>query len=242
MASKKPRKAVPHNEPTPEKRSSAEVLEAARQMLGNAQLGLKDIDSDDPSRRMPGLNNVAVFGRAVTIALQRLRHIVNGFDDWYKTQVPVRDPLLDYFNKVRNEILKESKLPTLSTAVELSFTGNPMELLQGPPPVGATGIFIGEGATGGSGWFVQLPDGTQEKYYAALSPKFNGSVTTHLPGAPHEFLGESFNDTTASGVAGRYIAWLERVIADAERTFTPEGSDPVASHHALGPQTGQTPG
>jgi hypothetical protein len=54
MASKKPRKTVPHNEPTPEKRSPSEVLQAAREMLGNAQLGLKDIDSDDPSRRIPG--------------------------------------------------------------------------------------------------------------------------------------------------------------------------------------------
>jgi hypothetical protein len=49
-----------------------------------------------------------------------MRHIVNGFNDWYKAQVPAGDPLLDYFNKVRNEILKESKLPKLSTAVELS--------------------------------------------------------------------------------------------------------------------------
>jgi hypothetical protein len=219
MASKKPRKAALHNEPVPEKRSPAEVLQAARLMLGNVQLGLKDIESDDPARRIPGLNNVAVFGRAVTITLQRLRNIVDGFDDWYKARVPENDPLLKFFNRVRNEILKESKVPQPSTIAEISFSGNPMQLLQGPPPEGATGLFIGEGGTGGSGWFVQLPDGTQEKYYAALSPTFNGSVTTHLPDAPREFLGKTFSDTTVSGVAGRYVTWLEKLIADAEHKF-----------------------
>jgi hypothetical protein len=93
-------------------------------------------------------------------------------------------------------------------------------MFQGAPPEGTTGWFIGEGGTGGSGWFVALPDGTQAKYYAALSPEVCVSVTTHLPDAPSEFLGETFDDTTVSGVAGRYVAWLEQVVTDAERRFS----------------------
>jgi hypothetical protein len=218
MASKKPRKTAPHNEPTADERSAGELLEATRQMLGNAQLGLRDIQSSDPARRIPGLHNVAVYGRAVTIALQRLRSVVDGFDDWYKTQIPDKDPLLIYFNNVRNEILKEAKSPRQATVMHVeSFSGRPIEMLHGPRPEGATGFFIGEGGTGGSGWHVTLPDGTQTKYYSALSSKFSGSVATHLPDAPSEFLGESFDDSTVISVAGRYVTWLEELIADAER-------------------------
>jgi hypothetical protein len=223
MASKKPPKAVPHNEPTPERRTAQEVLQAARQMLDNARRGLEDINSDDPRKRIPGLHNVAVYGRAVTIALQRLRHIVDGFDDWYKVQIPEKDPLLAYFNNARNAILKEAASPPVATVMKvdsLVIDGPiPTNVLEGPPPAGATGMFIGEGGTGGSGWFVTLPDGTRAKYYAALSPAFQGSVTTHLPEAPQEFLGETFDDTTVSGVAGRYVAWLSRLVAEAERHF-----------------------
>jgi hypothetical protein len=121
VASKKPSKVVPHNEPTPERRPPSEVLRVARQMLGNAQRGLEEINSSDPSLRIPGLHSVAVFGRAVTVALQRLRHIVDGFDDWYSTQVPTKDPLLAYFNKLRNGILKEALSPQPATAMRVEY-------------------------------------------------------------------------------------------------------------------------
>jgi hypothetical protein len=226
MASKKPQKTVPHNEPTAERRSAAEVLQAARQMLANAQLGLRDIESPDPTRRIPGLHNVAVFGRAVTIALQRLRSIVEEFDGWYRAQIPENDPLLTFFNNARNEILKEARSPQPATHMCIkSFNGNPAQALQGPPPEGATGFFIGEGGTGGSGWDVTLPGGTKAKYYAALSPAFNGSVTTHLPQAPREFLGEAFTDTTVASVAGRYVKWLEELLGEAERRFVINNHD-----------------
>ena len=187
-------------------------------MLDNARRGLEDIDSLDAGRRIPGLHNVAVFGRAVTIALQRLRHIANGFDEWYGAQVPEKDPLLAYFNKVRNDILKEATSPQVTTVATIKIHGNLVNVLEAPPPVGANGMFIGEGGTGGSGWFVTLPDGTQAKYYAALSPAF-GSVTIHLPEAPREFLGKTFTDTTVSGIAGRYVAWLSQLVDEAERRF-----------------------
>jgi hypothetical protein len=187
-------------------------------MLDNARRGLEDISSPDAGKRIPGLHNVAVFGRAVTIALQRLRHIVDGFDDWYGAQVPQNDPLLSYFNKVRNEILKEAVSPPIVSLGQTMICG-PAGVLEGFPPAGATEMFTGEDGTGGSGWFVALPDGTQVKYYAALLP-VHGSMAIHLPEAPREFLGESFTDSTAAGVAGRYVAWLARLVDDAEHRFT----------------------
>lgn len=207
-------------------RSPADVLAAAQQMLANAELGLRDITSDDPARRVPGLHNVATFGRAVTIALQRLRNIVRGFDEWYASRIPDDDPLLAYFNDLRNKILKEAANPTFSTSVYIeSFKGSPHEILKGPPPVGATGVFVGEGGTGGSGWIVRMPDGSEGKFYGALSEQFRGQVTIHLPEAPTTFLGRDIEDTTAAGIAGAYVAWLREMVDDAAVRFSPSSSD-----------------
>lgn len=193
-------------------------------MLLNAQRGLEDMTGPDPSRRLTGLHNVAVFGRAVTIGLQRLRHITPGFDAWYQDRVPSgeKDPLLDYFNALRNAILKEALNPQMSTKLYIEhLSGSDFaDILQGPAPEGATGLFIGEAGTGGSGWEVTLPDGTQAKYYAALSAGFKGQLTLHLPNAPNEFMGQPLTDTTASGIAGRYVSWLSEMVDDATIRFS----------------------
>ena len=221
MAGKVPHKAVPHNEPTPERRSVSDVLAATRQVLANVQLGMRNIQAADPTQRIPGLHNVIVFGRAVTIALQRLRNIVNGFDEWWATQIPDKDPLLKYISDSRNAILKEAVLPTTSSSVYIEhFSGNPMQMVTGTPPAGATSVFVGDNV-GGSGWIVRLPDGTEQKFYGELSPLFQGTVTAHLPAAPTEFLGEPLPDNTIEGVAKSYVAWLESVVAEAEHRFNP---------------------
>ena len=221
MSKKNSGKQAQYNLSTDEHRSPAEVIKASRQLLSNAQRGLEDIESDEPSRRTPGLHNVAVFGRSVTIALQRLRNIVDGFDAWYQSEVSAHDPLLNYFNSLRNGLLKEASPPQPSTSTFIGHlnTGNLANVFRDPPPAGASGMFIGEGGTGGSGWIVKLPDGTEEKYYARLSASFDGSVTTHLTDAPQQFLGKTYQDTTVSGIARRYVEWLEHMVDEAEHRF-----------------------
>jgi hypothetical protein len=221
MASKKPPKPVPHNEPTPEERSMQDILAASKQMLTNAQMGLRNVKSADPTQRVPGLHNVIVFGRAVTIALQRLRSVVEGFDEWYGEALPAKDPLLIYMNRARNAILKQAETPRLSTHVVVrNFDGNPSRMFSGEPPQGATGVFVGD-LLGGSGWLVRLPDGTQETYYAELSPFFEGTVTLHFQNGPTEFMGQPVTDSTVAGIASSYVAMLERVITEAEHRFSP---------------------
>ncbi len=207
------------NEAKPERRSPAEVLRATRQILGNVQLGLGDIKATDPSRRSAGLHNVVVFGRAVTISLQRLKNVAPGFSDWYGEVIPENDPLLDYINTLRIRILKQGVVPRVKTSFQIdSFSGNLTEVLQGEPPAGWSEMFIGDGL-GGSGWILNLPDGTQAKYYADLNPSFPGSFTSTLDDAPSEFLGEPLTDTTIAGVTSEYVGWLEKLVAEAERRF-----------------------
>jgi hypothetical protein len=57
-------------------RTADSVLNDAAQTLETADWGLADFTGPDPRRRMPGLRNLVVFGRAMTNALQNLRSVV----------------------------------------------------------------------------------------------------------------------------------------------------------------------
>jgi hypothetical protein len=196
-------------------------------VLETAQRGLRDIQSDDPSNRIPGIHNVVVFGRSVTQGLQRLKTVVPGFQEWYSAKELEKDPLLAFFNKLRNAILKEVNLDVGYVAqIDHYITGIAMPMLQGSPPPGAVGMFMGEARTGGSGWVVRLPDGRQENYYAALSPDFQGRVTVHFPNPPAKHAGESIDDTSVEGLAKLYVDFLEQLVNDAEARFIPPSDPP----------------
>ena len=104
-----------------------------------------------------------------------------------------------------------------------------MELLQGPPPVGATRILSAKAlpaeVAGMSNCQMGRMKSIMQRYRRIQWIRHDAPA-----GRATEFLGEVLEDTTASGVAGRYMAWLERVIADAERTFALViASDAIAS-------------
>jgi hypothetical protein len=191
------------------------ILDQAAQTLGTAQLGLKDIASDDPERRAAGIRNVLVFGRAVTNVLQRLRSHVDGFDEWYapwQTEM-AGDPLLRYLYKLRSDVLKRGVLPT-STGLHIKHfhTGQIP-----PPPPGAKSFFMGD-QLGGSGWEVELPDGTIEKRYIAVPPEIAESWLT-FPDAPDDHLGQPVNDKSPGHICSLYIDYLKRLLADARSSF-----------------------
>lgn len=205
---------------TQEKRSPKEVMWAARQILAVAERGCADLRNADGDARMPGLMNVAVYGRSMTLGVQRLRNIVDGFDDWYAARMPADDPLLNYFKDMRNAVLKEVVLPDTEAHVHIDhMVIGRTPVIQGTPPVGAIGIFIGDAKTGNSGWIVRLPDGSEEKYYAALAPSFQGRVTLHLSNAPREHLGRPIADDQIETLATLYIAFLKKLVDDAEEAF-----------------------
>ena len=154
-----------------------DILRKAEETLQAARFGYEDLCASDRKRRFSGLKNLIVFGRSVTFVLQNLKTLVGekAFDSWYQ---PIQDKmrsdvLMKYFVTLRNEILKEGKNPSISTAINLTFSSSDLTNL-GPPPPGASKFFIGD-HTGGSGWIVELPNGTKEKYYVEL-PESIGRV------------------------------------------------------------------
>lgn len=220
MPSKKPKKKPGPTQPHPgsRRRTPDQIIAATRETLNIARRGLSDLQSGVGDQTIPGLYNVAVFGRAVTQGLNRLRNEVEGYDDWWASHMPGDDPLLLFFNKIRNSILKEVDVERKTTVV-LNGTIDFNKILSGPAPAGVTSIFVGEGSTGGSGWEVTLPDGTKEKYYAALHPDFGARVTLHLPDSPESHLGKTLEQTDAVSLARTYVGFLDRLVDDAETRF-----------------------
>ena len=197
-------------------KSTSSVLQRTEETLYTAMLGLKALESSDPRERMAGLRNLIVFGRAVTNVLQNLRSIEPEFESWYSPYVAEMsvDPLMKFFYKLRSEILKQGSLPT---GFEMTFSGNPYELIKrSQPPPGAKSFFIGD-EIGGSGWEVELPDGSKIKYYVAIPsdlPNFDLTIKLYFSGAPESMRGVHIKELCA-----KYIAYLDKLTKEAKRKF-----------------------
>lgn len=185
--------------------------------LETAKLGLNDLLDPARNRRMSGLRNVIAFGRSVTFVLQNLRSVAPNFDDWY---VPLQeemkaDPLMRYFVEARNELEKQGKLSiTTSTRIH-SFSTSDIGKF-GPPPRGAKAFFIGD-QLGGSGWEVELADGSTEKYYVEI-PTSLADVRQQFSNLPDamdpELRGASIED-----LCQRYISKLTQIVDAANAQF-----------------------
>lgn len=202
--------------------SAHDVLEKTRSLLATTQRGLQDLQGSDPAVRPMGIYNVAVFGRSTTLVLQNLRTVdKDGFDAWYapfKAEM-TEDPLMKYFTKLRNEILKEGP-PSLSMSMTIHHldTSDLQPLMENPPP-GATSFFIGESRTGGSGWEVMLPDGTTAKYYVQLPESVRMDMSLHLPDPPSEHAGQPLPYTSVDAISQLYVSYLANLVSEAERQF-----------------------
>src|SRR5436309_15318022 len=95
-------------------KTTPSILASAEQTLATARAGLEDVLAERPERRLPGLHNVVVFGRAVTNVLQNLRSTEPGFDEWYVPFVRQMesDPLMRFLYKLRSAILKRGTVST----------------------------------------------------------------------------------------------------------------------------------
>jgi len=202
-------------------RDTRGILADTEEMICTAELGLADLLGDDPRRRMPGLRNVAVFGRAVTNVLQNLRSEEPTFDDWYGPQQERMraDPLLKYFYDLRSEILKEGTLGRVHTElhVERLDSRDLAPLMRNPPP-GAQGFFVGD-ELGGSGWEVQLPDGSVTKYYVRLPDEVRIQTRFHFEEPPGQHEGRPIEDTSAQSLARHYVEHLRELVGEAKRRF-----------------------
>jgi hypothetical protein len=166
------------------KRTTKQILTDLQNTLETAKYGLDDLLNGDPNRRISGLRNLIVFGRAVTNVLQNLRSTEKSFDEWYTPyqEEMKNDQVMRYFYKLRSEILKKGVLNT-GSAVHLSnFNLNEIHKF-GPPPKNARRFFFGDNI-GGSGWEIELPDGTLEKYYASIPGDVGITVQLIFPEPP----------------------------------------------------------
>ena len=163
-------------------RTTTDIIRSIEETLKTAEQGLEDLIKGPPKRKLSGLRNLVVFGRAITNVLQNLRSTEPDFNTWYGKYMEEmkNDPLMKYFYDLRTKILKKGLLET-STHTYIKQLRIPEDLTRfDPPPPNAKGFFIGDNL-GGSGWEVQLPNDSIVKYYIEL-PYDIGSVSLHFPG------------------------------------------------------------
>lgn len=202
---------------------TGEILGRVKETLNTAQLGFRDLVQGPPERKTAGLWNLIVFGRAITNVLQNLRSVEPGFDGWYNKYVEEMksDPLMRFFYMSRSEVLKEGKLEHY-TRTHIKEFHYPQDLQRfGPPPPNAKGFFMGD-RNGGSGWEVQLPDGSVEKLYVDL-PVDIAEVSLGFPNSPESHLGRKIEDPSIENLGGLYFSYLERLVASAEKEFRTGG-------------------
>lgn len=195
------------------------ILRRLKETLETAGIGLDTLRNECGSRKLAGLRNLIVFGRAVTNVLQNLRTTEPSFDDWYRPYQDemASDPVMRYFYTLRSQVLKEGKLPT-GVSVYIHHLTFPQDSNRfGPPPPGAKRFFIGD-QTGGSGWEVELPDGTTTKFYADM-PGDIGQIEVHFPEAPTTHLGNKVPDKKIETLGSLYYEYLERLVAAAHEKF-----------------------
>lgn len=171
------------------------ALDNAVQTLEFARLGLDDATAINPSRKLAGVANVATWGRSVTYAVQKIRKWDKSyFDKWYtpyKDEMST-DPLMSYFADMRNDLIHVGGMAIAGSSVTIGAKG-PVSLDEivssfGPPPPGVISTFIGD-HLGGSGWEVQLQDGTVGKHYATIPDSVDIQSATHFEDPPTEHLG-----------------------------------------------------
>ena len=195
-----------------------QILQRTEDTLSTAKHGYQDLVSGDKARRFTGLRNLIVFGRSVTFVLQNLRSTVGKerFDTWYEPEQELMkaDPVLKYFVKLRNDLEKQGKLP-VSTSVNINnFSSSSLDKYKKPP--GTVGFFIGD-QMGGSGFEIELPDGSKEKYYVEL-PTDVASVSQHFNEfpAPED---DELKNKTIEELSGYFISKLESLLNNAREEF-----------------------
>jgi len=207
--------------------SVMDILKKAEEILETAKFGHQDLKSKDRSRRYSGIRNLVVFGRSVTFVIQNLKTPVGQekFNKWYQPmQEKMKDDIvMKYFVTLRNEILKQGKLPISTSANIKNFSTSDIPNL-GPRPPGADRFFIGD-QTGGSGWEFELPDGTREKYYIEI-PESIAIVKQHFSELPVPE-DDKLKEKSIEELCEYYINKLEWILNEARKEFLHESTQTI---------------
>lgn len=197
------------------------VLRRVEETLLTARHGLEDLTGPNRNRRMSGLRNLIVFGRSVTWVLQNLKTPVGpAFETWYseRQKEMQADPLMRYFVVARNNLEKQGRLSVSTRAHIHAFSTDDISNF-GPPPPGAIGFFVGD-QLGGSGWEVELPDGSRQKYYVELPDKI-AEVTQHFVDLP-EALDPDLKGKPIEKLCELYLSRLDTLLDQARAEFLNE--------------------
>ncbi len=201
--------------------SANEVLTEARRTLETARLGLDDfLRGDTEARRTAGLRNVIVWGRSVTNVLQNLRTVIGrqAFDSWYQPKQIEMDaePTFKYIYELRSQVLKEGTHGRTTGGVDIRSM-NMRDIAKAPNPPSAGSYFMGD-ALGGSGWFIRRPNGTPEKYYAALPVTVDGTTWAKFISNTAEKDLEPPDDTIEA-MFKKYLSYLSSLVEEAAEVF-----------------------
>lgn len=190
--------------------------------MQTTELGRHDfMHGDRPVRRIAGLRNCVVFGRAVTNVLQNLRSFDRErFDKWYQPfrEAMEKNSTFKYLYELRTQVLKQGTVgkTTSSTYIEHLGPAELAKLTKNPPP-NAKGFFMGD-ALGGSGWVVELPDGAEETYYVDIPGDIRVTVSSQFADAIHD-MGLPPPAKPIDEVLTEYVDYLSKLVAAAGREF-----------------------
>jgi hypothetical protein len=196
-----------------------DILERSERMIKSAHAGLKQYQKSEGEEKIIGLQNAVTFGRSVTFVLQNLKGEAEGFEEWYHERVEVLkdDPVCSYMVELRNKILKEGEADTVSYTKIDEFN---LAQLQAVTPSWADGSFIGD-QYGGSGFYVERSDGTQEKFYVDFS--FDNIETGLYFEETQEYEDQFPKDITEiEDDLEYYVKILAELVSDAKDEFGSE--------------------
>lgn len=211
------RRHRPQGSPPSETRTAAEILDEVGVALRETEQIVTDIGSSGAERHRAQLIQLAHAGYAVTQSLARLKRRVAGFDGWYeqKRSEWQSDPLLAFFKRVREERTHEARTPRGAYSVEIKnfHTGRLGEIA----PPGARGYVID--MQGRPTWTVQGPDGSLRPVPGGV-PRGASVKASFVPESfPDSHLGQPIAGRSLAEICDLYVAYLRRLISEANAKF-----------------------
>ena len=196
-----------------------QILQEAEYNLKAAYAGYKQYKSKEGEMKMIGLRNAVTFGRSVTFILQNLRGKVNGdFEDWYedRQEVLMSDEVAQKMDDLRNRIEKGSDEASVANYAKIDYL-NSNDLYRMMPPW-ADSMFIGD-QYGGSGYEVELADGSTEKFYVELPEEIAVETGLYITNEDSTDFSEI---TDAEDDLEYYLKILAEIVSDAKNKFGSE--------------------
>lgn len=198
-------------------KTSKLVLETSKAFLEMAELGLRDLLSDDSTYRDLGLRNLAMHGGNVLFAMQDLSDTEPGFDEWYTgiyTEIESSE-LYCFFVEMSKEYDNKESLHSGKNNNSADFTIDLFNRMAKPLVANVIGFFISD-YLGGYGWDIQLPDREREKFYLSLPEEL---ITIEKPQFPTDHLGLSIEGKTIQELSQLYFDYLTDIVDRASKKF-----------------------